>query len=181
MVVVSYKNDLSRHLAMTLDPKTVKGDPHEYAVKTFNKLRVYLWRRAKKRHRRLKWIKVLQIQPGTGLPHYHIMLSEYVPFKWIKEAWQAVGGGSVYIRYVHIDTISGFIKGYFTRQVLGQGFPPRKRRYSCSRNISLRPEKKPGWEIQQFVKTPDWRKEGYYTSVDRIDFILPVIGGLKTA
>ena len=173
MVKASLENDLTRHLALTLDPKLVQGDPWEYLQKTWNKMRVYLWRLSKKRHRRMKWQKVVQIQPGTGLPHYHLMISQYIPFKWVMKAWKAVGGGSVYIRYVKIDTVSGFIKGYFTRQVLGIDFPSRKRRYSTSRSISLAMPKKPGWELRQWISAPAYSKKGYVTGVEREDFVLP--------
>jgi hypothetical protein len=121
----------------------------------------------------MKWQKVVQIQPGTGLPHYHLMVSQYIPFKWVMKAWKAVGGGGVYIRYVKIDTVSGFIKGYFTRQILGIDFPSRKRRYSCSRNISLARPKQAGWEIRQWISAPAYSKKGYVTGVEREDFVLP--------
>lgn len=173
MIKASLENDLTRHLALTLDPKLVQGDPWVYFQKTWHKMAVYLGRRAKKNHRRLKWQKVVQIQPGTGLPHAHLMLSEFVPFSWIKKAWKGVGGGSVYIRYVDIQTVSGFIKGYFTKQVLNQDFPARKRRYSCSRNISLTRPKQAGWEIRQWISAPTYSKKGYVTGVEREDFILP--------
>jgi len=173
MVKASLENDLTRHLALTLDPKRVQGDPWIYLQRTWNKMRVYLWRLSKKRHRRMKWQKVVQIQPGTGLPHYHLMVSQYIPFKWVMKAWKAVGGGGVYIRYVKIDTVSGFIKGYFTRQILGIDFPSRKRRYSCSRNISLARPKQAGWEIRQWISAPAYSKKGYVTGVEREDFVLP--------
>jgi hypothetical protein len=186
MVVASYQNDLTRHLALTLDPKKVVGEPWGYLQNVWNKLRVYLWRIAKTRKRLTKWQKIIrkhgltwqkvvQIQPGTGLPHYHIMLSAFIPFAWMKEAWQKLGGGSVYLRYVDIQTVSGFIKGYFTRQVLNQDFPPYKRRYSTSHNITLKMPKKGGWKLRQWVSVPNYSKKGYYTDVESIDFLLPIM------
>ena len=172
MVTAAYKNDLSRHLTLTLDPKKVVGDPWVYITKTWNKLRVYLWRLSKKRHRRLKWQKIVQIQPGTGLPHYHIMLSQFIPFKWVMKSWKAVGGGSVYIRYVNIDTIGGFVRGYFTKQVLGYDFPRYRRRYSTSRNIKLARPKQLGWELHRWVDVPTYLpNKGYHAMVERVDFL----------
>lgn len=173
MVKASLENDLTRHLALTLDPKLVQGDSRIYLQKTWHKMCVYLARRSKKYHRRLKWQKVIQIQPGTGLYHLHLMLSEYVPFSWIKKAWKACGGGSVFIRYVDIQTVKGFIEGYFTKQVLNQDFPPRVRRYSCSRNIKLSRPKQPGWELRQWISAPAYSKKGYYTGVEDIDWSSP--------
>lgn len=171
MVACAYKNDLSRHLTLTLDPKKVVGDPWVFIQKTWNKMRVYLWRLSRKRHRRLKWQKIVQIQPNTGLPHYHIMLSQFIPVKWAMKAWKAVGGGSVYIRYVKIDNIGGFVKGYFTKQVLGYIFPRRKRRYSTSQNIKLARPKQEGWKLMKWFPDPNYPKGGAFISVDRADFV----------
>jgi hypothetical protein len=103
------------------------------------------------------------------------MLSEFIPFKWLKEAWQVLGGGSVYIRAVKIDSINGFVRGYFTKQVLNQPFPYRARRYSCSRNITLHRPSSGQYSLHKWVSIP-WiskdgqSKPGYYASVDRLDF-----------
>jgi hypothetical protein len=145
-------------------------------TKVWAKMRVYLWRLAVKRHRRLKWQKMLQIQEGTGNDHYHIMLSQFIPFKWLKQAWQAVGGGSVYIRAVKIDSVGSFIRGYFTKQVLNQRFPYRARRYSCSRNIHLARAKSMDWELHRWVDRPYHSTvrgdlKGFYAMVDRADFL----------
>ena len=173
LVRSAYQNDLARHLTLTLDPKKVVGDPWDFIQNTWNKMRVYLWRLSKRRHRRLKWQKIVQIQPNTGFPHYHIMLSQVIPVKWAMKAWKAVGGGSVYIRYVKIDSLGAFVKGYFTKQVLGFDFPRRKRRYSTSRNIKLARPKQEGWQLHQWLDRPNYSKGGYYTVVERVDFIHP--------
>lgn len=172
----AYENDLTKHLTLTLDPKKIDLDQHEYMKKVWAKMRVYLWRLSKRRHRRLKWQKMLQIQPGTGNDHYHIMLSQYIPFKWLKESWQALGGGSVYIRAVKVDSVSSFVRGYFTKQVLNQRFPYRARRYSCSRNIHLARAKQAGWELHRWVEAPyhsptKGDQLGYHAMVDRTDFL----------
>jgi hypothetical protein len=172
LVRSAYENSLTKHLTLTLDPKKVVGDPWVYINKVWAKMRVYLWRLSKKRHRRLKWQKVVQIQPQTGYPHFHIMLSQFIPFKWLKESWQAVGGGSVYIRAVKIDNISSFVKGYFTKQVLGYDFPLRKRRYSSSQNIKLARPKQAGWQLHRWVEAPNYLpNKGYHTLVERQDFL----------
>jgi len=173
LVRSAYTNNLTKHLTLTLDPKKIIGDPWAYINKVWAKMRVYLSRLSKKRRRRLKWQKVVQIQPQTGYPHYHIMLSEYIPFKWLKESWQALGGGSVYIRAVKIDNINGFVRGYFTKQVLGFDFPAYTRRYSSSQNIKLAKPKEAGWQIHRWVEVdnPNFDKKGYHKVVDRLDFL----------
>ena len=183
MVACSLKNNLSRHLSLTLDPEKMGSsklrktfekqtifedlvamgvDPWEYLDHVWNRMRARLYRRAKKQQRRLKWLKVIEIQPETGNPHFHLLLSEYVPYKWIKEAWDKSGGGSVYIRYVKIHHVRPFIKGYFTKS-LGEIYPFRRRRYTSSQNkwrkaiISEgRLPKEPGWRILKEFKRPVW-------------------------
>lgn len=172
LVRSAYTNNLTKHLTLTLDPEKIEGDPWTYINKVWAKMRVYLSRLSKNRHRRLKWQKVVQIQPQTGYPHFHIMLSEYIPFKWLKESWQALGGGSVYIRAVKIDNIRGFVKGYFTKQVLGFDFPANTRRYSSSQNIKLARPKEAGWQIHRWVEVPNYLpNKGYHKVVDREDFL----------
>jgi hypothetical protein len=182
LVRSAYENELSKHLTLTLDPKKVVGDPWVFNQKTWHKMCIYLDRLSKRRHRRLKWQRVIQIQPQTGFPHNHIMLSQFIPVKWIMKAWKALGGGSVYIRYVKIDSIGGFVRGYFTKQVLGFDFPRRKRRYSTSRNIKLARPKEEGWKLLRYVSR-SWidgsgvQKTGYYTEVDRTDFMVDMDKG----
>jgi len=178
MVACALNHNLSKHLTLTLDPKKVVGDPWVYLTKTWNKMRVYLWRLSRRRKRRLKWLKNVQIQPGTGLPHFHITLSEYIPYKWIKKAWDSVGGGSVYIRYIKPYSIRGFIKGYFTSGLHDDRFPKHRRRYSASRKRNKKSiledgklPKAEGWKIMQWISKPNYSKGGYHTEVKRMDFL----------
>jgi hypothetical protein len=100
------------------------------------------------------------------------MLSEYIPFKWLKESWKAVGGGSVYIRAVHIQNVNSFVEGYFTKQVLAMKYPYRARRYSCSRNIKLKRPNSGQFEAHRWVEAPTYQpKGGYYAMVERADFL----------
>lgn len=174
MAEAAVKHRLSKHLTLTLDPKKLKEgeNPYVYLRKTWNKMRVYLWRLGKKRGRRIKYELVVGMQyQNEDMPHRHILLNEYIPFKWLKKAWKAVGGGSVFVRYVKVKHQKAFVKGYFSH-ALHDPHPSHTRRYATSQSIKLFSHAKTGWEIQRWISKPEYSKGGYHHKVERVDFAI---------
>jgi hypothetical protein len=105
------------------------------------KLRVYLSRRYGER---ISFIRILELQK-KGQAHFHILMDRFIPFEWIKDAWQAVGGGGVDIRFVDIHRVAGYLSKYLTKELFVD-FPRGKRRYSTSKDIKLVEKKdSSGW------------------------------------
>ena len=70
-----------------------------------------------------------------------MLLDRFIEQPWIKEAWQAVGGGKIVdIRLVDMHRIASYMSKYLTKGVLLASFKARQRRYSTSRDIALVPK-----------------------------------------
>lgn len=133
-------------MTLTLDPRRVQGDPIKYLNACWAEMRVYL-----RRHlgRTITFIRVLEFH-RTGIPHLHILVSDYLPQSWISAAWQAVGGGRIVdIRMVDTHRVSRYLSKYLTKELMQAEGAGRARRVTSSRNIILikKPEKIPGWGI----------------------------------
>jgi hypothetical protein len=136
---------LSRLLTLTLDPKKIEGDPIRYLRGTFNKFRVYLGR---KYGSAPKYIAVVELQK-SGNPHLHILIDRFIEQAWVKQAWQAIGGGyKVDIRYVDVHRVSRYVSKYLTDDLLFSA-PAGTRRITCSRSVKLlsKPAKTHTWKL----------------------------------
>ena len=142
------RHELQRFLTLTLDPKKVEGDPVRYLRRAFDKLRTYLRR---KYGAAPTYICVLEFQ-ANGNPHLHILIDRYVEKAWIAQAWAAVGGGFVDIRYVDLHRVSRYLAKYLTIDLMLSA-PRGYRRVTCSRNIRL-VEKTANSERWEFLRVP---------------------------
>lgn len=125
---------LNRFLTLTLDPNCMDHeDPVGYINKVFGKWRTYLKR---KFGVSITYIRVLEFQQN-GNPHFHILVDRFISQAWIKESWQAVGGGKfVHIQLVDIHRISRYLSKYLTKEMLLFA-PKRSRRVTVSRGLKL--------------------------------------------
>ena len=140
---------LTRFVTLTLDPSKIKGDPIRYLNDAFAKLRIYLKRYFGSSPR---YIRVLEFQEN-GSPHFHLLVDRYVPWAWLQEAWQAVGGGLfVNIKFVDVHRISRYLSKYLTKALLLSA-PLRSRRVTTSRSIHLF-EKQPSETKWEFLRVP---------------------------
>ena len=131
--LVAEECGLCRFITLTLDPSKIEGDPIRYLNDTFAKLRTYLKRRFESTPR---YIRVLEFQKN-GNPHFHLLIDRYVAWDWLREAWQAVGGGSfVNVKFVDVHRISHYLSKYLTKELLLSA-PRRCRRVTTSRGIHL--------------------------------------------
>jgi hypothetical protein len=125
---------LNRFLTLTLDPRSMDHeDPVAYINKVFGKWRTYLKR---KFGVSITYIRVLEFQKN-GNPHFHILVDRFIPQAWIKQSWQAVGGGKfVHIQFVDVHRISRYLSKYLTKEMLLSA-PKRSRRVTVSRGLKL--------------------------------------------
>jgi hypothetical protein len=128
------KHGLQRFMTLTIDPKKLSGaDPLPYLRDCWAKFRQSLRRKFGESP---KYICVLEFQK-SGNPHLHILVDRWVKQEWIKESWQAVGGGQhVDIRFVDIHRVSRYLSKYLTKELLLSA-PLRSRRVTTSHGIQL--------------------------------------------
>jgi hypothetical protein len=106
--------------------------------KSWDKLRYYM-------HRKFKaaptYVAVIEFQKVTGLAHLHIVIDRFIDQKWVREAWQALGGGQhVDIRHVDVHRAAAYLSKYLSKDVLLNS-PTGMRRVTTSRSVKLNPKK----------------------------------------
>ena len=89
---VATQMQLRRFLTLTLNPRYCDAeDSVPYIKNCWAKFRTYL----KPRYQTpIPFIYVVELQQ-SGYAHLHILLDRFIEQYWIKEAWQAVGGGEI--------------------------------------------------------------------------------------
>jgi hypothetical protein len=134
---------LKRFLTLTLDPDRAGSPEHsvEYIRKAWNKFRTYL---ARKFGARVQFIAVLELQK-SGMAHLHVLIDRYIPKDWLDNAWNAVGGGFTWAKFVDVHRVSGYLTKYLTKEMF-TAVASKKKRISTSRGIRLFPKRaSKGW------------------------------------
>jgi len=85
-------------------------------------------------------IGVLEFQKN-GNAHLHVLLGQYIPWKWLSKAWQSIGGGKVVdIRFVDVHRVSAYLSVYLVGDKVKSTLellPMRARIFTTSRSIVL--------------------------------------------
>jgi hypothetical protein len=139
------KEQLTRFVTLTLDPKKITGNSVRHLRCVFNKFRLYLGRRY---GGPIKYIAVLEFQQN-GIAHLHVLVDRFIPQAWIAETWSALGGGNIVdIRYVDVHRVARYVSKYLTKELLLSA-PKRSRRVTTSRSLHLLPKKDSdgSWEL----------------------------------
>jgi hypothetical protein len=88
------------------------------------------------------YITVIEFQKATGLAHLHILINHWIDHGWVKESWQALGGGQqVYIEHVDVHRAAKYISKYLSKALLLSTLPGM-RRVTTSRTIRLDEKKR---------------------------------------
>jgi hypothetical protein len=135
------EKDLSRFLTLTLDKKIMREgvDEYKYIRNVWTKFRVYLGR---KYGESISFISVMELHK-SGVPHLHVLVDRYIKQQWISAAWSRLGGGKI----VHIEKLKNlekigwYLGKYLTKDAILR-IPEGVRRFSSSRDIKIREEKK---------------------------------------
>lgn len=134
--VTTERPELSRLMTLTLDPATAPADQerqHQYITERWNALRTAINREIGD----LSYIGVREEQ-DSGLPHLHLIVSRYIPQKWLSARWNSLGGGEIVdIRHIdRVEKVGHYIGKYLTKGALS-GLPDGIHRYVSSQDIDL--------------------------------------------
>ena len=139
---------LKRLATLTLDPARLSDPKHSdrYIRNCWRKMRVKLER---KFGASVIFISVLEYQK-SGIAHLHVLVGVYIDQRWLSQAWQAVGGGSIVdIRIVDVHRVAGYLASYLAGEKVEKTLrllPFRARIFSSSRSIKLQEKgKSSGW------------------------------------
>lgn len=165
------KLKLSKFWTLTLDPKKLDRSLDcrgqiKFVRECWRKLRVYLQRRF---GRAVPFICVLELQQ-SGLPHLHVLLAEWIPQSWMRESWEAVGGGQmVWVEPVSIRRVAAYLAKYITKERLDD-LPVSARRFSASKSIVL---------FGRIQKEPNWRWFAVRSTIDTLRTLMIAVANEK--
>jgi len=153
---IAAEHKLTRMATLTLDPKKLSATDRKHTDRYIRELwrlmRVYLSRRWGK-GKSLPFVGVLEFQKN-GNAHLHVLLGQYIPQKWLKRAWQSIGGGQhVDIRFVDVHRVAAYLSKYLAGDKVLNTLallPKRARIFTTARSIVLWPKKeKSGWRLRR--------------------------------
>jgi hypothetical protein len=134
--VTTSRPTLRRLMTLTLDPaKAPAGQEarHYYLTERWNALRTAISREIGD----FSYIWVREEQE-SGNPHLHILVSRFIPQRWLSARWAELGGGEIVdIRHVdRVEKAAHYVGKYLTKDALS-GLPSGIRRYGSSQDIDL--------------------------------------------
>jgi hypothetical protein len=105
--------------------------------RAWNLLRLKITRHCGK----VKYFKVLEPQPSTGMPHFHVFLNRYVSAAWLNSALVSSGFGRIFkIQAIRDDQIFSYALKYLSKGIADDRFLSalisiKGRRFSFSRGM----------------------------------------------
>lgn len=132
--LVDRRPELSRLLTLTVDPARFddREAAHRQIGKAWNQLRTEI----QQRYGRFSYVWVREEQEN-GYPHLHVLVSRYLPQRWVSAAWNRIGAGSIVdIRQVNARKAGHYIAKYLAKDAMAH-LPSGVRRYGSSSDIDL--------------------------------------------
>ena len=134
-----FKNDRISILTLTFDRTFSIDEAFANSSRCFNRFRTQLTRQMGK----FMYVKVIEPQPKSGYPHFHILVNRYLPHRILKSIAISSGFGKVLdIREVPGHEAQYYVRKYLTKpwahaQALQIFTDLRSRRCSGSHGFSL--------------------------------------------
>lgn len=133
--IAQERPEMCRMLTLTLDPAEAPDDldeQHYYITERWNALRT----RLKREIGDFSYIWVREEQE-SGLPHLHAIVSRFLPWEVVDNAWKELGGGHVSLDKIdRVDKAAHYVGKYLTKDALS-GLPEGIRRYGSSADLDL--------------------------------------------
>ena len=135
----AFMKDRPRFLTLTIKPRPDLAEAFEHTNRAWNRLRTNIT----KKFGKVKYFKVLENQPSTGMPHFHVILNRYLPASWLNVAIPKAGFGRIYrIQEVRNELCYGYVVKYLSKGISDDTFlsaliKGHHRRFSFSRGCPL--------------------------------------------
>lgn len=116
---INFIQNQMRFLTLTIRPRGSIPEALTHINAAWNRLRVKITRKVGK----VKYVKVLESQSVTKMPHLHILLTKSLPTAWLNEAVQQAGFGPIHkIKMVRNDQIYTYIIKYLSKGIHDDAF-----------------------------------------------------------
>lgn len=135
---VNFVSDQVRFLTLTIRPQGSIPEAVMHINRAWNRLRLKITRKVGK----VKYYKVIEPQPGTGMPHFHVLLDKYVSAAWLNSAVTQSGFGPIFkIKMVRNDQVFNYVTKYMAKGLTDDTFFDallllHSRRFSFSRGLA---------------------------------------------
>lgn len=160
--------DLSRFFTLTLDPKTVIGDPWTEVRHSWSMFR----KRMRRRFASFKFVAVLESHRDRDCPHIHGFTNVWMDQRDWSSMWHACCGGAVvWVEQVKSKELSRYVSKsievarYVGKEQLKGGYKHRAKAHTLWRSTHTKARyeltKAPGWCI---VKENVYEESGQLTS-----------------
>lgn len=152
----NFKSEHMRFLTLTIVPRSSLTEALSHINAAWNRLRTNITRN----YGKIKYFKVLESQPRSKMPHFHVLINKYIPSSWLKMAVVRAGFGRIYkIEDVRSDQILGYVTKYLRKGIDDDVFVHHLlsingRRFSFSRRLPP-PPKPPGYKAVSVIETRD--------------------------
>ncbi|MGH9491479.1 MAG: rolling circle replication-associated protein [Terriglobales bacterium] len=141
------ENHLQRLATLTLParPLTERETPEDHQRESVREIRS-VWARFRSRLFRstfqgLRFVGCVELtQAGTA--HLHVLISAYIPQRWLQKTWKESGGGSiVHIVFCDLGRVARYVSKYISKAA-DTALPKGIRRFTLSRPLRLWPPPK---------------------------------------
>lgn len=131
---INFQNERVRFLTLTIKPQGSIPEAILSVNRAWNLLRLKITRK----YGKVKYFKVLEPQPRTKMPHFHVLLNKYVSATWLNHAVTSSGFGPIFkIKAVRDEHVFNYVIKYLHKGILDDDFLDallllKGRRYSFS-------------------------------------------------
>ncbi len=134
---LNFEGKRLRLLTLTIRPMASLPSAISLINAAWNRLRLKLNRK----YGKIKYLKVMEVQPGTGMPHFHVLVDKYLDSTWLNVAVPSSGFGQIYdIRQVRSELVFQYVLKYLRKGIRDIAFLDallscRGRRYGFSQGM----------------------------------------------
>lgn len=136
---VNFQGSRLRFLTLTIRPMSSQTSAILHINAAWNRLRLKLNRKLGK----VKYLKVMEPQPGTKMPHFHVLIDKYIPWHWMNQAVVEAGFGPIWnIKAIRSDQVYEYVLKYLRKGISDIAFLDallqcRGRRFGFSQGMAM--------------------------------------------
>lgn len=151
-----FKGHHLRFWTLTIKPQANIPGALLHINKAWNRLRIKITRK----YGKVKYLRVLEAQNSTNMPHFHILVDKFISWHWMRGAAVASGFGShMFVKDVRSDHVIQYVLKYLRKGMKNDDFleallSTRGRRFGFSHGCPDSPSIS-GYIIRYFIKSYD--------------------------
>lgn len=111
---VNFQGDRLRLLTLTIRPQANLPGAITHINAAWNRLRLKITRK----YGKVKYLRVMEAQRSTKMPHFHVLINKYLDFRWLSQVLVECGFGPIFdIRLVRNDQVYDYVLKYLRKGI----------------------------------------------------------------